>query len=180
VVFSSATETSIIKHSGMSADRIAAMVMREYRPDVLIIEGFKEGSFPKVAVGKVAVRRGTVMRNPRLADLVRYVESQVAVERIKEVLPGLDCGKCGLDCGELANAIVAGRKDLADCKEISEATVEVEVGGKKIPTGRFVSDLVDSTVRGMLSALKGFEPGEDVEIRLKGKKHRSKRGGRAR
>lgn len=175
VVFSSRTETSIIKHSGSKPEEIARLVMSEYRPDVLIIEGYKDGKYPKVAIGDVEPRKGTVMVNPSLKDLVTYVEDEVAVERVLEQLPELDCHKCGLDCRGLAKAIAEGRRRLEHCKELPGADVEIIVGGKRVPTGKFVSSIVDDTVRGMLSSLRGYEPGKDVEIRLKAKKKASKR-----
>ncbi|MBU0623856.1 MAG: molybdopterin-guanine dinucleotide biosynthesis protein B [Candidatus Thermoplasmatota archaeon] len=174
VVFSSETETTMIKHSKTSADNIARMILAEFRPDVLIIEGFKEGSFPKVAIGQITPRKGTVLTNPMLADLVKYIEGEVAVERIKEHLPGLDCVKCGLDCDGLARAIVAGKKKRKDCKELSDIGVQILVDGRRIVAGKFVSSIVDDTVRGMLSSLKGYRPGKVVEIRLEPKKQNAK------
>ncbi|HIJ17362.1 MAG TPA: hypothetical protein HA364_06280, partial [Thermoplasmata archaeon] len=50
----------------------------------------------------------------------------------------------------------------------------ITVGGKRIATGTFVSEIVDDTIRGMLSSLKGYEPGKDVEIRLQAKSRSSK------
>lgn len=175
VVFSSGTETSIIKHSKTSADEIANMIIREYNPDILIVEGFKEGSFQKVAIGKVKPRRGTVLTNPSLSKLVTYIENEVAIERILEELPGLDCGKCGLDCRGLAEEIVKDKRKLRACKELSGLDVSILVDGRRIAAGKFVSSIVHETVRGMLGSLKGYEPGKEVEIRLKPKKGRTKR-----
>jgi molybdopterin-guanine dinucleotide biosynthesis protein B len=174
VVFSSETETTVIKHSETSADDIARMILAEFRPDVIVIEGFKEGAFPKVAIGHVASRKGTVLTNPKLGEMVKYVETEVAIERVKDQLPSLDCGKCGLDCDGLARAIVAGKKKLEDCKELSEIGVQILVGGKRIAAGKFVSSIVDDTVRGMLSSLRGYGPGKVVEIRLEPKKPKAK------
>lgn len=176
VAFSSGVETSIIKHSKMPIDEIADMVMRQFAPDVLIIEGCKEGSFPKVAIGRVKPRKGTVLVNPRLDQLVGYVAEEVAFERVMHGLPGLNCGKCGLDCESLARKIVAGERRLKDCRERSDIEVEILVGGRRIATGRFVSSIVDDTVRGLLSSLKGYEPGEKVEIRLGPKRKKSRKG----
>lgn len=175
VVFSSGTETSIIKHSKTSADEIANMIIREYNPDILIVEGFKEGSFQKVAIGKVKPRRGTVLTNPSLSKLVTYIENEVAIERILEELPGLDCGKCGLDCRGLAEEIVKDKRKLRACKELSGLDVSILVDGRRIAAGKFVSSIVHETVHGMLKSLKGYEPGKEVEIRLKPKKGRTKR-----
>ena len=178
VVFSSGTETSIIKHSKTSADDIAKMVIREYNPDVLIIEGFKEGSFQKVAIGKVKPRKGTVLTNPGLSKLVDYIEREIVVERILTELPGLDCGKCGLDCRGLAEEIVKGKRKLRDCAELSDLDVGIFVDGRRIAAGKFVSSIVHETVRGMLGSLRGYEPGKEVEIRLGPKKGLTKRRNR--
>ena len=111
VVFASGIETSIIKHSETSADGIAKMVLREYDPDVLVFQGFNEGSFQKVAIGKVTPRKGTVLTNPTLPRLIKHIESEVAFERVLAELPGLDCMKCGLDCRGLAGEVVKGKKE---------------------------------------------------------------------
>ncbi len=174
VVFSSDSETAIIKHSKMDAEKIAGILRTEFNPDVIIIEGFKEGDFPKVALGNVPPRKGTVLVDPGLDRIVGYIENEVAIERTLAKLPCLDCGKCGLDCEGLARAIVEGKKQLRDCAELSDTRIDVRVDGHVIPTGRFVSDLVDKTIRGMLSSLKGYRSGGLVEIRLEGKKKSSR------
>lgn len=175
VVFSSNVETTIIKHSKMRIEKITDMVQSHFAPDVLIIEGCKDGDFPKVAIGEVKPRKGTVLVNPRMSQLVDYISVEVAAERILKTLPGLDCGKCGLDCRGLAREISSGRKRLASCKELSDLSVEVMVDGKRIATGRFVSSIVDDTVRGMLNSLKGYSPGKRVEIRLEPKRKKSRK-----
>ena len=167
VVFSSAIETSIIKHSRTPIDDITRMVMLDFHPDVIIVEGLKgEGSFPKVAVGALKPTRGTVLTNPKIEELLGYVEDEVEVERVLEELPGLDCGKCGYDCEGLARAVVDHKLKVSDCKELPDIGVEVFVGKNKIPMGRFASKIVNDTVRGMLTSLKGYESKEDVEIHL--------------
>ena len=167
VVFASGIETTIIKHSETSADEIAERILREYNPDVLVFQGFKEGSFQKVAIGKVKPRKGTVLTNPKLSRLIRHIETEVAFERVLAKLPGLDCMKCGFDCRGLAGEVVKGRRDLGACKELSDLDVGIFIDGKRIPAGKFVSSIVHETVRGMLGTLKWYEPGEEVEIRIK-------------
>ncbi|OGS57202.1 MAG: molybdopterin-guanine dinucleotide biosynthesis protein B [Euryarchaeota archaeon RBG_19FT_COMBO_56_21] len=175
VVFSSASETSIMVHSPMDLDHITGLLMREFNPDIIIIEGYKKGRFPKVAVGDIKSQDGTVLRNPDLRTLLRYVEREAAMEKIMHVLPGLDCRRCGLDCESFASAVVSGKKKLSDCVELPDLDVHITVGGKRINTGRFVAEVADKTVRGMLSSFKGYEPGKDVGIRLGAKKAISKK-----
>jgi hypothetical protein len=179
VVFSSEAETTVFKHSKTPMEDIAAMLSSEYAPDVIVIEGFKGGEFPKVSVGDIKPRKGTALENPTLKELVSYIQKEVAVERIRKTLPGLYCHKCGLDCDALARAVVNQRRRVGDCRELPDAQVEVLVGGKKMQLGRFASSIVDETVRGMLSSLKGYEHGREVEIRLGAKRKASKRRSKA-
>lgn len=153
----------------VSVETVVRMLAESFSPDVILIEGLKRGPYPKVALGDIAPTKGTVMSNPSHRELVSYVKKEVATERVLASLPGLDCHKCGLDCLSMARAVVDGRRSVQDCKEIASADVSVTVGGKRISTGKFVSEIVDDTIRGMLSSLKGYEPGKDVEIRLKAK-----------
>jgi len=172
VVFASRIETTIIKHSETSADEIAKRILRDYNPDVLLFQGFKEGSFQKVAFGKVGPRKGTVLTNPKLPRLIKHIETEVAFERVLGKLPGLDCMKCGLDCRGLAGEVLKGKRKLSACKELSDLDVGIFLDGRRIPAGNFVSSIVHKTVHGMLSSLRGYEPGKEVEIRLKAGKRR--------
>ncbi len=153
---------------------VVRMLQDSFHPDVIIIEGLKEGPYPKVSLGDIKPTKGTVMSNPSVKELVTYVEKEVAVERALESLPGLNCHKCGLDCQSMAEAIVEGRKNIRDCRELPSRDVVITVGGRRIATGTFVSEIVDDTVRGMLSSLKGYEPGKDVEIRLRARGAKAK------
>jgi hypothetical protein len=103
------------------------------------------------------------------------VVTEVEVEKARALLPGLDCHKCGLDCDGLARAIVSRKKRLKDCRELADLGVSIVIGGRHIPTGKFTSKMVDSTVRGMLGSLKGYEPGKKVEIRLEAKRGQTRK-----
>lgn len=175
VVFSSAAETALILHRPMPPDEIARLLMAEFRPDVILVEGGKGGAFPKVAVGEVKPTKGTVMSNPTVRELAAYIEREVEFERVRRMLPGLDCGKCGLDCDGLARAVAEKRRRLGDCRELSDVKVEVRVDGAELPMGRFASSVVDSTVRGLLKSLKGYSSGGVTEIRLSPIKPTSRR-----
>ncbi len=175
VVFSSSVETTFIEHRATPLEEIVKRIQQDFAPDVVIVEGCKNGSFPKVAIGDVEPREGTVLANPKLSRLVAHIEAKVAVERVLAELPGLDCGKCGLTCRGLAEKVAKGKKTIGDCRELSDLDVSLLVDGKKIPAGKFVSSVVNETIRGMLGALRGVEPGKDVEIRLGANPRRAKR-----
>lgn len=168
---------SVVRVRGkITIEGIVRMLETSFSPDVIVIEGLKGGPYPKVSLGDIKPRKGTVMSNPSANELVEYVKTEVAVERALRSLPGLDCHKCGLDCRSMAKAIVEGRRTVQHCKELASVDVSIKVGGESIATGRFVSDIVNDTIRGMLGSLKGYEDGKDVEIRLKAKSERSRTG----
>jgi molybdopterin-guanine dinucleotide biosynthesis protein B len=80
-------------------------------------------------------------------------------------LPNLDCGGCGREtCYDLARDIVAGSGSVEDCVSL-HPTTEVKVDGQPLPMNPFISDIVRSTILGMLSPLKGLKKGK-IEIRF--------------
>ncbi len=175
VVLMAPEGTVLRARRGMPVEEVVGMLDASFHPDVILIEGLKDGPYPKVSLGDIRPRKGTVLSNPSRKELVDFVRREVAVERALAGLPGLDCHKCGLDCASMARAIADGERRRDDCRELASVDVSITVGGRRIAAGGFVSDIVDSTVRGMLSSLKGYEPDTDVEIRLKAKSARPKR-----
>ncbi len=178
VVFSSRQETVLMRRPGLPVTDIAKILEAEFHPDLIVVEGLKEGTFAKVAVGKLKPTKGTVLVNPGLRRLVSYAEAEIGVERIRKELPLLDCGKCGSDCDGLAREIWKGRKTVGACRELSEGRVEVRVGGERVPLGSFASQAVEGTVRGILGTLKGYMPGATVEVRIAGTKQATRKAAR--
>lgn len=83
------------------------------------------------------------------------------------LLPGLDCGACGREnCAALAREIVAGRATAQDCRAES-SHLEILVNGVPLGMNSFVASIMASTIRGMLSQLKGYAPGR-IEIKVEG------------
>ncbi len=94
------------------------------------------------------------------------------VERIADIiekrafkLPNLNCGACGYQtCYELAKEIIKGNKTDKDCPALNPGT-EVRLGGKILPMNPFIDRIVQSTIKGLLSSLKGFRKGK-IEIKI--------------
>lgn len=81
------------------------------------------------------------------------------------LLPGLDCGACGHEnCAGLAREIVTGRATARDCRAES-SQLEILVNGVPLGMNSFVASIMASTIRGMLSQLKGYAPGR-IEIKV--------------
>ena len=141
--------------------------------DFIIVEGFKEKkSFPKIICLRekgdfkeladgleiAVVGRGNFDTDRDISAIADLV-----IEKAFK-LPELDCGDCGVNsCYELAREILKGKRKIGDCPHLAR-DVEVGVAGKPLEINPFVSDILRKTIKGFLSALKGFKKGK---IRIK-------------
>lgn len=162
------TDGGMVLFSGPGQDvqKTVDILQEHWRPDVVVVEGLKSGPYPKIAIGDIEPTEGTVLTNPSVQDALSHIENAVGVERAMRSIAGLDCGKCGLSCSEMAARIARGEKKPEDCVELAARDVVILAGGKRLPVGAFVAEIVEKTVRGMLSSLKGYSPEGGAEIRL--------------
>ena len=80
-------------------------------------------------------------------------------------LPGLDCQSCGrADCGQLAREIVAGSVQPDACQALG-SKIQVKVNGQDLALNSFVQQIIANGIKGMLSGLKGYAPG-NIEIHM--------------
>lgn len=87
------------------------------------------------------------------------------VEKRAFMLPNIDCGLCGFNCSQMARMIVSGEKTIKDCVVLSQKPkVTVKIDGQVLPMKDWVQELVEKTVKGMLSAMKGYHEGRRIEI----------------
>jgi len=170
VVASAPDETSFLVEKSMPFDEIVRITDSMTSPDVILVEGHKSEDIPKIVLGDVPIEgEGDIHRYDPATDdfdcLLDYITETIEVKKAYNRLPGLNCGKCGCDdCMGLAEAIVRGEKTIADCV-VQEGLVRVSVGGKDIPMGVFVQDIVSKTIAGMVASLKGVDrEGTDADI----------------
>ncbi|ASJ15790.1 molybdopterin-guanine dinucleotide biosynthesis protein MobB [Thermococcus chitonophagus] len=151
--------------------------------DVMLLEGFKGiKHVPKVICAKS--EEEVKKLNDGLAIAVSGV---IASKGIKEIdglpvikepeklaelvlkrgfmLPNIDCGLCGFNCAEMAKLIVKGEKSVDDCVVLSsKPRVIIKIDGQVLPLKDWVQELVEKTIKGMLSAMKGYREGRRIEI----------------
>ncbi len=176
VVASAPDETSFIVGKGMPLDEIVRITDSLTSPDVILVEGHKSEPIPKIVLGDMRIvgdgegRRYDPESND-FENLLGYIIEMIEITRVHNTLPGMDCGKCGYDdCMGMAEAIVRKEKTRSDCVVQEEGFVSVTVGGKDIPMGPFVQDIVSKTIAGMVSSLKGVDRANtdaDVIIEIK-------------
>jgi hypothetical protein len=76
-----------------------------------------------------------------------------------------ECGRCGTDCRGLAEAIIEGKRKPGDCF-YSPGKTRIVQDGADMEVGEFPSRMVESTIRGLLSSLKGYREGAEITILL--------------
>ena len=157
--------------------------------DFLLLEGFKSiEHVPKVicarnegdvrelndglAVAVSGVIAGSGIREVDGLPVINALEEPErladVVERRAFMLPNIDCGMCGFKCSEMARMIVKGEKSLSDCVVLSsKPKVTVRIDGQALPMKDWVQELVEKTINGMLSAMKGYREGRRIEIVIK-------------
>ncbi len=100
-----------------------------------------------------------------LADIL----VDMALDRTVRFLGGLDCGRCGFrDCRGFASAILRGMANPYLCTLSRGSKVEVTLDGESIQLNTFTEKIVFSTIKALLSCLKGLEKlnRSDVKFRV--------------
>ncbi|ADL07601.1 Fe-S cluster domain-containing protein [Thermosediminibacter oceani] len=179
----SSESTAIYINSGFRLEEL----LRLYRQDYIILEGFERVAAPKILwvegeenlIGSddlVFAVTGRFRKAPSCFNGLPLVEAKdikrlvdFVEEKVFEKLPDIEgggCGLCGRDCYGMAADILKGRASRKDCKSSGKDLVEVKINGKKLDMVPFVRNMVASVVKGVLSPLKGFEEGE-IEIKIR-------------
>ena len=116
VVASSPGETVFMVNEGMQLNLILKMTQTISKPDLILVEGYKNENIPKIAVGKIEERSNTIFKyENNLEEILQYIKQEIGIERIQRQLPGLDCKKCGFDCRKMAELIYAKEITLEEC-----------------------------------------------------------------
>ncbi|UCE74665.1 MAG: molybdopterin-guanine dinucleotide biosynthesis protein B [Methanomassiliicoccales archaeon] len=168
VVARSKNEVAFLVNRNMAPEDVVSIVDNIAKLDIIIVEGYWDDDSPKIAVGDIEEKPNTVLRYKDNFDEIHgYAIEGIEVEKVKKTLPGLDCGKCGLEtCRELALSIRLDKNSFRDCYYFSEKKVSLEIDGKKIPMGKFAKEIVAGTIDGMVSSLKGVEGGKDIKLEI--------------
>lgn len=119
--------------------------------DIIISEGYKKDKEPKVEIFRKEVHKEPM--STKGDGLIAFV-----TDRDFDI--GVPC--FGLDD-------VKGLADLIEkkfIKEKQEKNVSLKVNGKDIPLNHFVKDVIEETIKGMVSSLKGCGNPEKIEIKI--------------
>jgi len=149
VVISSPTKAALIRdvERDMNLEEIREKLIRDV--DLILSEGYKKDVQPKVEV----------FRKEKHKELLCTKKDHlVAIVSNRKFRVGVPCFDLE-DTKGLANFV---EKEFLKPKK--EKEISLRVNGKPIPMTPFVRDFLTKTIKGTLSALKGCEKTERVEI----------------
>jgi len=151
VVISSPTKAALIRDvdRDMNLEEIRERLIRDV--DLILSEGYKKDVQPKVEVFR---------KEKHKKLLCTKKDNLVAIASNRKFRVGVPCFDLE-DTKGLANFI---EKEFLKAKK--EKEISLRVNGKPIPMTPFVRGFLTKTIRGAVSALKGCELPEQIEIRI--------------
>jgi molybdopterin-guanine dinucleotide biosynthesis adapter protein len=181
-------ETDVLFPEMLSMDKILSF----YNQDYCVLEGVTDMNVPiiitahntgeiderldwrtlaisGVAAGQFREYKGfpvinCITETERLVDLIE--------QKVPELIPDFDaecCSACGLDCRTLLKKILSGDKTREDCV-IQNSDIILLINGKPVKLVPFVQNVLRNAVAGVVSELRGYEKGAEIEISIKGPK----------
>lgn len=154
VVISSPKKVALIRdvEKDMTLEEIREKLIQDV--DLILSEGYKKDVQPKIEI----------FRKEKHKELLCTKEDNlIAIVSDKKF-------RVGVSCFSLDD--VKGVADFIEEEYLQseqEREVSLKVNGKKIPMTPFVKNFVTSTIKGMLSSLKGCATAKQIEIRVEGK-----------
>ena len=153
VVISSPKKVALIRdvEKDLTLEEIREKLIQDV--DLILSEGYKKDVQPKIEI----------FRKEKHKELLCTKEDNlVGIVSDKKF-------RVGVSCFFLDD--VRGVADFLEKKYLQserEGDVSIKVDGKKIPMTPFVKNFVTSTIKGMLSSLKGCGIAKEIEIRVEG------------
>ncbi len=186
VIIHATTETDFLYDYPMDLLEIVQKISADW----LVIEGFSQFPLPKIICGKtesdldaffdrrtIAVSgvisnqkkeyRGLPVFNAQIPEQMSQL-FEATVAKVFPLLPYVDekcCGRCGLTCAQMVEAIIQGEKQYQDCL-IHQTQVLLKIGQTDIPIVPFVQKILRNTVLALVSELNGWQPGKKIQITL--------------
>jgi molybdopterin-guanine dinucleotide biosynthesis protein B len=154
VVISSSNKVALIRdvEKDQTLEEIREKLIQDV--DLILSEGYKKDVQPKIEIFR---------KEKHKKLLCTKKDNLIAIVSNKKF-------KVGVSCFSLDD--IKGVADFIEKKYLTskrEGEVSLKVDGREIPMTPFVKSFVASTIKGMLSSLKGCEDPQHIEIRIEDK-----------
>ncbi|VUT23625.1 MAG: molybdopterin-guanine dinucleotide biosynthesis protein B [Candidatus Methanolliviera sp. GoM_oil] len=167
VVGASKYETAFILKDHLDFSNITNMIEEIVHPDIILVEGFKNEGDRKVVLDEIDAKNVILEYDGDKQKILDYAIKEIEIETIYKRLPRLDCSECGFDCRKMAERIYEGEAAFEDCVKMSEIRLNININKKALPLGKFAKKIIRNTIFGLISALKGVDDVETLEITYK-------------
>ncbi|RLE50190.1 MAG: hypothetical protein DRJ31_02245 [Candidatus Methanomethylicota archaeon] len=177
-----------------SIEEISIGLLERGFKGLIICEGFKHSTLPKIAIISGEEDEKLVESLDNIVALVadqkllaklkqKYVgipifsfnnyeeialfAKNIVAEKLLERMPKANCRRCGYEsCQDLVESFLKGKASLKNCKLLQLRQAELEVNGVKIPLSQYPQQVFADVVSSLVKSLKGI-PEEVQEINLK-------------
>ncbi|MBZ9571467.1 molybdopterin-guanine dinucleotide biosynthesis protein B [Methanobrevibacter sp. TMH8] len=150
-------------------ERILFLIKIIDEPDFVVIEGFKNYSYPKISTSKEIVDDFTLrnidalnIKDEEIPELVDFIE-----KHSYDIIDTLYTNNCGLNNGEAIGKAIINQENL-DIDDLDDIDVHLSINEKVIGLNSFVNIFMKNSIIGMLKSLKTEEYGikdlEKIEI----------------
>jgi hypothetical protein len=144
-------------------------VLHSMPPDLVLVTGPPELAAPVVWCGQDPPQELEPLLLAVYSGNDASTDYRDISSRVFDLLPQKtkeECGRCGTDCRGLAAAILDGSRKPGDC-HFAPGGVEILQDGRRMELGEFPAGIVEATLKGLLSSLKGYRAGSSVTVRLR-------------
>lgn len=163
-------------------------LLAHYKEDFVVLEGVRDAVVPEIALckedeepkispltfaisGKYANNHKGCLGDLPIINALENIEKLVdlILEKVPPLMYDMDsecCSCCGTDCRGLLGKILKGEKKYSDCV-LSSSSVSLKINNKEIPIVPFVETILKNVIKGVVSELKGYDKGAEIEIIIK-------------
>lgn len=134
-------------------NRILFLMKAMKNLDYIVIEGFKQYNYPKIATSPDVVDKYTIkevdsftITSEEIEELVDLIE-----DKAYDIVDTLFYGNCGYNDGDsIAREIIKGNINV---KDLDKVDVSLSIDGKNIGLNKFVNNFIKNTILGMIKTL---------------------------
>ena len=146
-------------------------------PDLILAEGFKLSSHPKIlcaadlhevdealkSIQNIVAITGKIAEEGHSFSQIKVMKEAEVLEFVRKAvidywlnkIPGLNCGKCSYgSCSSLAKAIKEGKATIRECVMHGVSITRLRIGGEEVPLGKWPQSLLRELLKAFVKSLK--------------------------
>lgn len=178
-------ETYQIWHEKLSLQQMLSKLDTEW----VIVEGMKTAALPRIICAADEVQLAELVDDTVIAISGKFSDdhdhyknlnvlnaksdiadlTDIVENKVFEVLPLPKfecCGECGMNCYEMTEAILTGKRKREDCKTDRKLDISIKLDGKQLDVVPYVQNTLKDVIVAYMHNLKGIKKGQKIEIEI--------------